>query len=86
MSPILPNDGTAFGGGIVFGEMRSQRHGTLLFDILSEGLTRATAVIIKEAAGAKESECERCDNFTGFHVFRSGRRGYSVYLLSDRNL
>jgi hypothetical protein len=56
------------------------------FDILCPGLTERRASCTKEAPGAKESECERCDNFAGFQVFRSGRRGHSVYLLSDRNL
>jgi hypothetical protein len=56
------------------------------FDILSPGLTRAPDVMSRETPVAKESKCERCNNFAGFPVFRSGRRGHSVYLLSDRNL
>jgi hypothetical protein len=36
-----------------FGEIQSQRHGTPLFDILSQGLTRATAVIY-QGSGERE--------------------------------
>ena len=56
------------------------------FDILAPGVKERRTSCPKEAPVAKESECERCDNFAGFHVFRSGRRGHSVYLLSDRHL